>query len=225
MGLTQTVPCPLCQSEGTEPFHQDSNREYLRCSHCELVFVPEPFLPTPAEEKAHYDLHENSPEDTGYRQFLNRLAEPLTAKISTNAVGLDFGSGPGPTLSVMLEERGYPMQVFDPIYAPNPDALNASYDFITATEVVEHLHRPGNTLETLHALLRPGGWLGIMTKRVLSREAFRSWHYIQDPTHVCFWSEHTFRWLAGHWRAHVEFPAADVVLLQIPGANSDPVLP
>ena len=53
-----------------------------------------------------------------------------------------------------------------------------------------------------------------MTKRVLNKEAFTKWHYIQDPTHVCFWSETTFKWVAEKWRASVEFPQADVVLLQ-----------
>ena len=73
--------------------------------------------------------------------------------------------------------------------APDELALNASYDFICATEVVEHLHRPGQDLERLWSLLRPGGWMGIMTKLVRDRASFDTWHYKNDPTHVCFFSE------------------------------------
>ena len=32
-------------------------------------------------------------------------------------------------------------------------------------------------------------------------------YYIQDPTHVCFWSKTTFQWLADKWQASVSFPA------------------
>ena len=89
-----------------------------------------------------------------------------------------------------------------------------SYDFICATEVVEHLHHPGAELAHLWSLLRPGGWLGIMTKLVRDRSAFKQWHYKNDPTHVCFFSEETRRWWARQHHASIEFVGADVILLQ-----------
>ena len=101
-------------------------------------------------------------------------------------------------------------------YAPDPRVFEQTYDFITATEVVEHLFAPGEELARLAERLRPGGWLGLMTKRAGDREAFARWHYILDPTHVAFFSETTFRWLADELGMSVEFPAADVVLLQKP---------
>ena len=206
--------CPLCASGDTSVYHRDRRREYHQCHRCALVFVPPAFRLGPEEERAVYDQHENSPEDAGYRRFLSRLAEPLREKLAPGARGLDFGSGPGPTLSVMFEERGHPMAIYDPFYAPDAGVMMGEYDFITATEVVEHLFEPGRELARLSGLLRPAGWLGLMTKRVTDREAFTRWHYIVDPTHVAFFSEATFRWLAGEWGMTVEFPAADVVLLQ-----------
>ena len=53
-----------------------------------------------------------------------------------------------------------------------------------------------------------------MTKRVRDKDAFSKWHYIQDPTHVCFWSETTFQWIADQWQATLSFPASDAVLIQ-----------
>ena len=114
----------------------------------------------------------------------------------------------------MMHEAGHSMALHDPIYHPNPDALSRSYQFITATEVFEHLHQPDRDLETIYRALKPGGWLGIMTKRAHDKDAFSKWHYIQDPTHVCFWSETTFQWLADKWQASVSFPAPDAVLIQ-----------
>jgi hypothetical protein len=49
---------------------------------------------------------------------------------------------------------------------------------------------------------------------VTTQQAFTRWHYILDPTHVCFFSEASFAWLADHLGMRVEFPAADVALLQ-----------
>jgi hypothetical protein len=206
--------CPLCASTETQHFHRDARRDYHRCERCRLVFVPPAQRLTPQAEKAVYDQHENTPDDPGYRRFLSRLFDPLRERLTPGARGLDFGAGPGPTLSVMFAEAGHPMAIYDPFYAPDTAVLDARYDFITATEVVEHLFDPGRELERLAGLLPPGGWLGLMTKRVTSREAFARWHYILDPTHVAFFSETSFRWLADELGMSVEFPAADVALLQ-----------
>ncbi|MBR89649.1 MAG: hypothetical protein CMO66_00010 [Verrucomicrobiales bacterium] len=214
MGLDKpSPPCPLCTAESAF-FHRDSHRPYHQCTRCRLIHVPSSHHPSVQEEKAQYDLHENTPQDTGYRQFLSRLATPLLQKLPPHSQGLDYGCGPGPTLSVMLEEADHVMALHDPIYHPNSTALSQSYDFITATEVFEHLHHPARDLEIIYRALKPNGWLGIMTKRAQDPAAFAQWHYIQDPTHVCFWTQQTFHWLANQWQTKAQFPAADVVLMQ-----------
>ncbi|MEJ1338620.1 MAG: class I SAM-dependent methyltransferase [Candidatus Sedimenticola sp. (ex Thyasira tokunagai)] len=205
--------CPSCLTVGGGSFYQD-RRDYFRCPVCCLVFVPpHQFLP-PQEEKAVYDLHENSAFDSGYRRFLNRLFIPLSQCLVPHSNGLDFGSGPEPTLSLMFEEVGHSMEIYDPFYAPEIKPLQLNYDFITATEVVEHLHHPRRELDRLWSRLKPNGLLGIMTKRVINRESFSSWHYKNDPTHVCFFSLETFQWYAEHWRAELTVPEKDVVLFK-----------
>lgn len=215
------TPCPLCAAQDVHPYHRDTRRDYFQCLDCDLVFVPPWQRLSPNDEKAVYDRHENSLYDPGYRRFLSRLFDPLRDRLLPCARGLDFGAGPGPTLSVMFEEVGHPMAIFDPFYAPDARVFECRFDFITATEVVEHLFSPGAELERLVGLLNEGGWLGVMTKRVLSPEAFARWHYIQDPTHVVFFSEVSFRWLARRFNLRVEFPAADVVLLQKIAVDGD----
>lgn len=205
--------CPLCAASTTALYHRDRRRDYYQCATCKLVFVPPAQHLSAAAEKAEYDKHQNSPHDTGYRRFLGRLFTPLLAKLPPNARGLDFGSGPGPTLSVMFAEQGHPMAIYDPFYAPDVSVLTQTFDFITATEVVEHLAQPGQVLAQLVAQLAPGGYLGLMTKRVTSPEAFARWHYISDPTHISFFSEKTFRWWAQKHTLAVEFPGSDTVIL------------
>ena len=205
--------CPLCKTmESNALFYSDRHREYHRCSICDLTFVPPLQLPAREVEKAEYDKHQNSPDDQGYRNFLSRLFIPLQTRIHANSSGLDFGSGPGPTLSVMFEEAGHEMSLFDPFYAPNTRKLTRKYDFITASEVVEHLHDPAKDLELLWALLRTGGWLGIMTKLALDKAAFSEWHYKNDPTHVCFFSGKTMEWLAEKWQVKRVLIGNDVIL-------------
>ena len=178
------------------------------------MFVPPAYFLTPAAERAEYERHENDVADAGYRTFLARLAEPLAARLTTGALGLDFGCGPGPALAAMLGEAGFEVRLYDPFFHPDQSALAASYDFITATEVVEHLHYPGRELDALWRRLVPGGWLGVMTKLVRDRDAFARWHYKNDPTHVAFFCRDTWAWWADRHGADLEFLGSDVILLR-----------
>jgi len=212
--MSVAMHCPLCDGRTIEPFYEDKRRPYLRCCRCALVFVPPAYYLDRSAERAEYDLHCNALNDPGYRAFLSRLALPLTARLAPGSCGLDFGCGPGPALAAMLREAGHEVSVYDSFYQPERSVLNRQYDFICATEVVEHLHQPGTELSRLWSLLNPGGVLGIMTKLVLGPEAFAGWHYKNDPTHVCFFSEQTWHWWAREHGAGLELIGADVMLLQ-----------
>ncbi len=209
-------PCPLCYHKFTGIFHQDKTRTYHRCPKCILIFVDRLDLLTPEEEKTRYDLHQNDPIDTGYRKHLNQLAEPLLAHLGPKSQkGLDFGSGPGPTLSLMLKEAGQHMTLYDPFYAPHSEVLREKYDFVTCTETVEHFHNPGQEWHLLTSLVKPGGWLGIMTSMINDLALFRNWYYKDDDTHVCFYSEATFQFLATRDHLSVEIINDNVILFQI----------
>jgi len=117
----------------------------------------------------------------------------------------------------MMREAGFDMALYDPFFHPATSALEQQYDFITCTEVVEHLYRPAEVFRQLDSLLRPGGWLGIMTCFQTDDDRFDQWHYRRDPTHVVFYREQTFAWLAGHYGWQYEVPRKDVVLFRKPG--------
>ncbi|MCB0033457.1 MAG: class I SAM-dependent methyltransferase [Anaerolineales bacterium] len=208
------APCPLCHTADHEEMYRDHRRPYRHCPHCNLVFVPPAYFLTAEAEKTQYDFHQNSPTDKRYRQFLNRLFEPMQAQLPQQSFGLDFGSGPGPTLSVMFEEAGHTMALYDRFYAPNTAVFEQQYDFITASEVVEHLQRPWEELSRLWDCLKIGGTLGLMTKLFIDAEAFKTWHYKNDPTHVCFFSRRTFQWLAEQWHTEAHLHGRDVVLFR-----------
>lgn len=211
--------CPLCSGAHSEFYHQDKTRKYLKCPTCALVFVPQHQHLSKAEEKSEYDRHDNRPDDPGYQKFLNRLYLPLNERLRPRSSGLDFGSGLGPILSLMFEEVGHKMEIYDPFYAPDRAVFSKRFDFITLSEVAEHLAQPRMELDRLWSCLKPGGTLAIMTKRVRDLEAFRTWHYITDPTHICFFSEETFWWVTENWvrmgnTAMIEFVGDDVVFIE-----------
>ena len=206
--------CPLCFADQVQFYFEDKNRSYFQCSRCELVFVPKAQRLDAVREKAHYDHHENDPDDPRYRQFLSRLTLPLIERLKTGDKGLDFGCGPGPALAKMLCEAGHPVALYDIYYHPDQAVLKQKYDFISATEVIEHLFEPQKIWSQWLNLVKPGGWIAIMTKLVINFEAFVNWHYKSDPTHVCFFSRATFCYLAKRDNLELAFIGNDVILLK-----------
>lgn len=208
--------CPVCEAGAATPFASLEGRDYLRCAGCAATILEPGQMPSPGDELAQYLHHENDPCDPGYRQFLSRLADPLLMRLSPGSTGLDFGCGPGPALAAMLREAGHEMSLYDPFFRPDPAPLQGLYDFVTCTEVAEHFHNPAREFARLRALVRPGGWLALMTSFQTRDELFADWHYRKDPTHVVFYRAETFRTLAAVWGWTCEIPVKDVVLMQRP---------
>lgn len=166
------------------------------------------------QERAFYRTHNNEPDDPGYRRFLARLANPLHERLAPGSEGLDFGCGPGPALARMLEEQGHRVVLYDPAFFPDPSPLQSCFDFITCTEVVEHLHSAYAVFEQLFRRLRPGGWLAVMTCFQTDDDRFAGWHYRRDPTHVVFYRVETMAWLAQHFGMTLDIPVKDVALFR-----------
>jgi cyclopropane fatty-acyl-phospholipid synthase-like methyltransferase len=173
-------------------------------------------MPAPDVEHARYLLHQNDPADTGYRQFLSKLADPLLQRLEPRREGLDYGCGPGPVLAMMLREAGHKVTLFDPFFFPDPAPLLRTYDFITCTETIEHFHHPADEFSRLDGMLRPGGWLAIMTGFQTDDAGFADWDYRNDFTHVVFYRETTLRRIALMHGWSCEIPVRDVALMRKP---------
>lgn len=211
-----TMVCPLCSSKNSNDYAQDDKREFYRCIQCDLIFVDPKYWPEKSEEKRIYDQHQNHPADQGYRKFLSQLSDPMIERLKLGAKGLDFGCGPGPTLSVLFEERAFKMNLYDPFYFANEEVLREEYDFITCTEVFEHLQSPMKELELLLSLLKSGGLLGLMTKMTDEVRDFPSWYYKNDMTHICFYSKNTFRYLAKRFFLGLDFYGDNTIIFSSP---------
>jgi len=213
-------PCPVCLSPDTHALLEVDRRNYFSCSECSARFLAPDQQPERSVERHEYEQHRNELDDPGYRTFLNTLLEPLLPKLTRGAQGLDYGCGPGPALAAMLEEQGHPMQLYDPFFFRDDSVLQRHYDFITCTETAEHFHRPNLEFKRLDALLRPGGWLGVMTRFQTDDARFAGWHYRRDPTHVVFYRQATMRWIAHRFGWEVEmFPPSVTLFCKKPVGN------
>lgn len=218
--MTPWEPCPLCAAIDATLLHNGGKgsgfRHFLHCGECDMVFVPRAQIIDSASQKARYLQHNNEVDDPAYREFLGRMYYALRPHLNTGDCGLDYGSGPGPALQHMILEDGFDAHAYDIFFYPDTAVLNRSYDFITCTETVEHFTDPRTELQRFDVLLRPGGWLGVMTGMLDSWDDFPSWYYHRDPTHVNFFSRETMSWVAAWqgWDAH--YPRENVVLFKKP---------
>jgi len=206
--------CPLCGSDNTVLIPNTGKQVYSSCNICGLTSLSQDQLLEPDEEQFRYEQHNNNPDDPRYREFLGKLFLPLQPLLKQGTFGLDFGCGPGPALALMFRESGYRMNTYDPYFANDPSALRKHYDFITATEVFEHLYNPFKEIELLFSLLKPKGILGVMTKLLKHEIDFPSWFYRNDTTHVSFYTKKTWEWISRHWNADILALDDNIVILR-----------
>jgi 2-polyprenyl-3-methyl-5-hydroxy-6-metoxy-1,4-benzoquinol methylase len=94
--------------------------------------------------------------------------------------------------AAIAQERGYAVfqgTVEDSDFEPN------TFDTITLIDVLEHLPRPGQTLEKAKSLLKPGGVLFVVTpdiRSITARLLKGLWpHYLRE--HYCYYSAPSLR--------------------------------
>ena len=206
--------CNLCRSDAASRFDTIDNKTYWSGDICGCKYLDKSYFIDAQEEEKRYLEHNNDVNDAEYRAFLSKLSNPLKEKISLGAHGLDFGCGTGPALADILIKEGFKVSLDDPFFYPDEGVLSKQYDFITCTETAEHFHDPYKEFNTLNSLLKPGGWLGVMTSFLTSDEKFENWYYRRDPTHVTFYCEKTFQVIASQRNRKCEIQSKDVVLLQ-----------
>ena len=206
--------CRVCLRNSLAPFLQKDGLNYLRCCKCQATLVSAAQLPSHQTQLQKYQQHENDPLDARYREFLNRLAAPLLAELPANQVGLDFGCGPGPALADMLSQAGHSMRLYDPFFFPDATVLDQQFDFVTCTEVAEHFHQPHAEFKRMVASLKPSGLLALMTSFQHDDSRFADWHYRRDPTHVTFYKQETFDFIAAEFSLTCKIPCKNVAFLR-----------
>ncbi len=183
--------CPLCAQE-TERLNfpiRGRDRWYHRCGSCGFMYLAPAHHLSAEAEKARYLQHQNS-NDNGYRDYLETFIKAaVLPHLKPGAEILDFGSGPVPALSNMLNERGFQCYPFDPYFSPDSAWQSRSYDAVMLHEVAEHLADPAAVFTAAGACIRNGGFFIIRTRFLESCADFASWWYRMDSTHISFYTE------------------------------------
>lgn len=191
--------CGLCSLRAKEPYEIAFGRQFLRCTNCQLISLEPSLRLSFHKEQSRYELHQNDSNNSEYRKHLSKAINPLIEVLEKGARGLDFGCGPNPTASIMLENGGFEMRNYDPFFIPDEGALQNTYDFIICTEAAEHFFTPRKEFELLHKITRPRGWLAIMTQLFDPSQSFATWWYTRDPTHVSIYTKESLKWIADTW--------------------------
>lgn len=137
-------------------------------------------------------------QEKGYVEFLTSfLKESVIPRVKPGARVLDFGSGPVPVFSWLLQREGYQVDSFDIYFCPDRGWEKKHYQAIILMEVLEHISDPMTVLEALKKRLLPGGFIFIRTGiHFEDVPRFDTWWYRQDPTHIAFFSIRTIRYAA-----------------------------
>lgn len=206
------IKCPLCSNNNSFiEVDGPDKRVYYKCNSCKLIFSDPSFYPSEEEERKRYLTHNNGIEYPGYVTFLNQAIHPALPYLKKGMQGLDFGCGPVPTLSVLLKREGYACEDYDPIFFPK--LPHKKFDFIFATECFEHFFNPKKEINTIKSLLKPNGFLIVMTQNWETENAFSSWNYADDITHVCFYHQDTFDYISKTYKLQFLENANDRVFI------------
>lgn len=205
------MKCPLCFS----PLKININKDYFDCSTCSAIVKEDKKYITAIEEKKFYQLHNNDVNDERYQKFTSPITNYILEKYNKNDSGLDFGSGTGPVISKVLEDKGFKnIHQYDPYFCPDKNVLKTPYNFIFSCEVVEHFKSPYQEYERLFKLLKKGGRLIIMTLIFDDSTDFNEWYYKDDPTHIFIHRKETFEYIAKKFGATIEYFDGRLIVLK-----------
>lgn len=188
--------CKLCGSLDAADFCTGRTRKFIKCKSCGLIFVPAQDYLSIDDERARYDLHDNTSQNAGYVEYLAKCAAIVKQVVKPGSRVLDFGAGKNAVLTQMLAEEGYRCDAYDPLYSADTLTGNNKYDCIVICEVIEHLRDINADMELVKMSCAENAVIIIRTQLYVSDEKFTKWWYMQDLTHINFFSKRTIETLA-----------------------------
>ncbi len=189
--------CPLCKQDASKPFYNKTVHIFYECLNCEAIYRSEESCLSSKKEHERYLTHNNDIEDLGYQNFVMPLVNQVEENFDSNVhKGLDYGAGPGPVITKLLNDKNFELALFDPYFWPNTSVLEATYDFIICCEVMEHFNKPNHEFKKLRGLLKKGGQLICKTSLYNKEIDFSKWYYKDDPTHVIIYGGKSLDWIS-----------------------------
>lgn len=192
--------CTLCDT----PLKVRADKYYFICSTCGSYLKDQKYYINDEQEKTRYEEHNNDVNDPGYQKFTSPITQAVLENFKPAHLGLDYGCGTGPVISKVLKNNGYQVKLYDPYFYSDNDYLSHTYDYIFSCEVFEHFHQPNLELTKLISLLKPNGYLLILTHLFDPKINFGSWYYRNDQTHVFIYTANTIQYIAENYPLTIE---------------------
>jgi SAM-dependent methyltransferase len=189
----------------------------VQCTGCSLVFLNPMYSEAeltalyPADYYAYQDKFRRSPWKDVLKAIVGLRIRTRDPKFSTPGRMLDLGCGTGWILREM-RDRGWDVYGVE----PNPSAAELGrkeaglnifpgtlqeasfpsnfFDYIRSNHSFEHISCPGQTLDEIHRILKPGGRLliGVPNVAGLNARLFQDcWWYLGAPVHPFIYSVST----------------------------------
>jgi 2-polyprenyl-3-methyl-5-hydroxy-6-metoxy-1,4-benzoquinol methylase len=192
--------------------------ELMRCPACAFAFVKTPRVDFENLYDDAYYRGEGADPLVAYSTDLlpksvRKSEWKGIASIVTDLVGhkprrwLDYGCGYGGLVQFVQSggfateaigfDYGHPIehaaaQGIETLVSEDLDAVEATFDVVTAIEVLEHTIDPLDTLQSIAQLLRPGGVLFLTTGNAAKhRSNLAGWPYVIPDIHVSFFEPQT----------------------------------
>jgi hypothetical protein len=187
--------CPLCSTLDSFILHHDVlGRKLFECAECRLVFADGSHRPDAVQEMNRYLQHNNSLDNPDYLNYIESKLGKVIHLADEGSKICDYGSGPANALNHILSSGGYTCHSYDPFF--NPNFPVGKVDFIIAIESAEHFFHVHDEFARMNELIDKNGKIAVFTSLWNEKTDFSSWHYARDITHVSFYHQQTFKWIA-----------------------------
>ncbi|MCF8217836.1 MAG: class I SAM-dependent methyltransferase [Bacteroidales bacterium] len=211
--------CPLCDT----PLESRADKYYFICSTCGAYVRDKKYHVTNEREKQRYLEHNNDIHDEAYQNFTSPITNTILQKFTAGHSGLDYGCGTSPVITKNLRENGYNVKLYDPYFYPDKDNLENNYDYIFSCEVFEHFNDPKSEINKLISILKPEGYLIIMTHLYNEKIPFAKWYYRNDDTHVFIYTLKTIKYIEKTFDLRVEKVDKKLIIFKHSAASTSSI--
>lgn len=207
----ETTNCLVCDSDDSSLFLEKESFSIVKCSKCTMVYVNPRLTLEELEEFYNADYYHGYIDSFVLDVARKRAAINWIRKYKSGGKLLDIGCSVGSMLEagtnyfevsgvepaswscLNARERGF--SVFHGSLEQAQFADN-SFDVVTFTEVIEHMHKPIDFLKEVNRILKQDGVLYLTTGNVDSYRARKegsNWSYYEPTYHLGYFSPSTIR--------------------------------
>lgn len=210
---TTGSPCPVCGASAHRPFADKDGYAFQRCGECRFVFLDP--MPTDGELAAIYNSGGEAPGYFSKHASRARRAHLKLPRFFRYIVGkdvLDLGCGGGIMVGALgrlarhavgldisaqaieLAQATYPKHTYISAHFRDASLEADAFDFVHASEIIEHVNDLDAFMNLLQRITRPGGYVYITTPDIGHAKVpseVRDWDVFSPPRHLQFFERST----------------------------------